>query len=139
MDRPDPAEGAQARLQKLGCDIWKSIVGEDVSHGQLAAKICAADAQQQDTFFEKWSTYLWDVKAVYAATDLYAKPKSMSLRVFVHQTTERFYSKLLAGQDSRTPRDAQAQIPLKAMAPAELAAACQRVAVGYGLPPDGHV
>ena len=76
---------------------------------------------------------------MYAATEEHRKPKGMSLRAFMHQTTEAFYTKLLSGNDVRTPEAIQAATPLAAMAPKELAAACQRVSIGYGLPPDGQL
>eukprot|EP00959_Pyramimonas_sp_CCMP1952_P370314 7755625-Pyramimonas_sp.AAC.1 len=64
----------------------------------------------------------------------------MSLRAFVAQTTEAFHDVLLeGGADVRTPKGAQGSVPLRATAPAEVAGARQRAAVGFGLPPDGRV
>ena len=139
LNKPDPAEGARDRLQKLAQEIWKKISGAEVGVDDLASILRETTPARREEFFEKWSTFTWDAKALYAATEVHKKPKGMSLRAFVHQTTEAFYTKLLSGTDARTPKDIQAATPLAAMAPKELAVACQRVSIGYGLPPDGQL
>ena len=139
LNKPDPADGACDRPRKLAQDTWKGISDAEVGVDDLASILDETTPERREEFFEKWSTFTWDAKAVYAATEVHKKPKGMSLRAFVHQTTEAFYSKLLSGSDARTPKEIQAATPLAAMAPKELAAACQRLSIGYGLPPDGQL
>ena len=74
---------------------------------------------------------------MYAATEVDKKPRGMSLRTFVQQSTQTFFSNLLSGKGRRTPKEIQDATPLAAMAPAEIAQACMRMSIGFGLPPDG--
>lgn len=130
VNSPDPAGNAQDRLRTLATTIWKEIMQEDVPWKDLCDRIINAKAQDREAFFERWSTYLWDAKAVYAATEVHKKPKGMSLRAYVHQSTESFYTNLLDGKNVRTPKMVQSETPLRAIAPVELAEACQRVSIG---------
>ena len=138
LGKKDPCEGAKDRLRALARLIWLRISGADLKDAsELSRQLRAAPADRLDAFFEQWSALLFDVKAVYKATELHQKPKSMKLRAFIAQSVRTFYDKLLSGKESRSAKQIQEDSSLKSMAPLEIALACQRIAVGYGLPPDG--
>ncbi|CAK0804113.1 unnamed protein product [Prorocentrum cordatum] len=124
-EKPDPAIGARGGGQQSDLPVWQGVAGQAVDVEDLAVCVAGAGPKTRGACFDKWSTYLWGAKAVYAAAD---GPR-----------VEAFYSELLEGADARAPKGAQRFVPLRAAALAEVADARQRAAVGFGLPPDSHV
>ena len=134
----DPSEETKDDLLKLGVSCWMSASGEVAPSAEIPLRVAAATAEVREKFWDKWATCIYDVKAIYSATEVHQKPRNTSLRAFVHQTVESFYTTLLNGGEKRTPKDIQRDTPLAAVAPRAIAKACERLSIGFGLPPDGH-
>ena len=137
-DSKDPGTGALARLQGLAVDAWFSVTGETCGCTVLAGKLKESSAVMQEAFFDAWCNRLYDKEAVMQATEFHKKPEDMSTSEFFKQHAQDFYSDLLKNSSPNAVK-AQADTPLRAMAPAEIADACARVSQGSGLPPDGQV
>ena len=104
---PDPCDGGKDRLQTLARRIWADVAKEEVVIEDLPSKLQSASPEQKEMFFEQWSVKVWNVKAVFAATNLSSKG-AMSLRQFIKQCTVDFYRKLFAGQEKKSPEEFQA-------------------------------
>ena len=118
VGKKDPCEGAKDRLRALALSIWHRISGADLNDAsELSRQLRAAPADRLDAFFEQWSARLFDLKAVYAATELHQKPKSMKLCAFIAQSVRAFYDKLLSGKESWSAKQIQEDSNLKSMAP----------------------
>eukprot|EP00973_Karenia_brevis_P076603 10641623-Karenia_brevis.AAC.1 len=71
--------------------------------------------------------------------DLTKPPPELSMRDHFKNHSQTFYEGLLDLNQPVDPLLAQSRTPLHIICPVEVARACERVAVGHGLPPDGVV
>ena len=129
----DPGDGAVDRLRGIAVQAWRNATGSTVPWQNLCDCLNAADAQLRDLFFESWCDGVWDAKAVNEATNFHAKGSNISVKDYMKEHTEEFYTELLR-EKSPDPRRAQELTPVRSMAPAEIADACSRVSVGTDCP-----
>ena len=132
----DPSVDARRSLQVTAQLAWMEAAGSRVEVENLAVAIARASVEDQERFHHAWTKLTYDVRSVYHATDFHKKLPSVSPRAFVQGVVKDFYDQLLAG-GGQPPLEAQSATPLDAMCPKVIAAACRRVSVGCGLPPDG--
>lgn len=99
-------------------------------------KTCSQE--RRDKFFQEWCARIYDMDSVEQEWDLRKKPQEQTVKSFFQQRFQKFYSSLLADK-CLEPLRAQRETSLKAVTSREVALACERLAVGYGLPKDGHL
>ena len=134
----DPSQGVRERLLVVAKEAWSMSGAGEVDPVNLPGLLQSAAPDGQEKFHAAWTKLVYDVKEVYQAIGFHHKPPQTSLREFIKSHSETFFADLL----SRTlpdPLKAQKETSLQSMCPLVIAHACQRLAVGNGLPPDGHV
>ena len=144
---PDPSAGFQGRVHRAALDAWNiakeaSKAGEgaaELSRLELAAALRAAEPLVLDAFFEALCDELYDVNKILQETDMHDLEEDVDPLKRVTALTKDFYGGLLNLSVKCDGLKAQRETPLEAVALKEVAVACKRVALGNGLPGDGHV
>ena len=131
----DPALGAKDRLQALVQKLLPEVTG-GVEACREFLRTCSAD--RREAFFAAWACKVYDLQMVEQEWDLRKKPKDQSLKEFFEGHAKTFYTSLLADK-CMDALSSQRETSLRAVSPIEMASACERLAVGYGLPKDGHL
>ena len=138
---PDPGDGFKERIGKAALDAWNAVssVSAQLSQEELTNALLVADAEIRDAFFESLCDELYDVEAVLQETDMSSLLDDQDPMAAIAAHTKEFYAGLLRPGNECDGISAQRKTCLAAVAVKEVAAACARVALGNGLPRDGHV
>ena len=133
----DPGAGAKDRLLARVKDLLPEV--DSGTEETLAAFLKNCSAERREAFFKKWARTVYDTEAVEQEWDLRKKPSTQTLKEFFHKHCQEVYTGFLKDNAALNPPQSQRETALKALAPAELASACERLSVGTGLPKDGHL
>ena len=134
-EREDPSKQARSRLQLLVQECLPEIQGGSEA---CASFLNACSEDRLEKFFRQWCAKIYSLESVEQEWDLRQKPQDQSLKDFFQTHSQKFYTHLLKGE-CHQPLQAQKITALEAVAPWEVAKACERLAVGFGLPKDGHL
>ena len=133
----DPGAGAKDRLLAKVKELLPEVPSGTTD--TLAAFLKNCTVERREAFFRKWARSVYDTEAVEQEWDLRKKPPAQTLKEFFHKHCQEVYASFLKDNATLNPLQSQRETALKALAPAELASACERLSVGTGLPKDGHL
>ena len=145
-DSPDPSVGFEDRVYHAALNAWNAALAQtndcrvecnvNLSRDELGPALCTADEQTRDAFYETLCEELYDTKTILQETNM---EHLLEPQEAVSRLVKEFYEGLLNATGQCDGLVAQRTTPLEAVALKEVAAASKRVAVGNGLPGDGHV
>ena len=134
----DPSEGVRERLLAQLRALLPEL-DSGAAPADIAKFLHACSQERRDAFYTAWSRVIYSLEEVEEEWGLRKKPRGESLQGFFTKQCKAFYEKLLKDDAEISPLKSQRETSLKAVAPMAIAEACERLAVGAGLPKDGHL
>jgi hypothetical protein len=138
----DPGDGAVGRLRALAREAWIEAnprTRRPANEIGVALNLKIATPEEKERFFDRWTRKLYDVDLITSEFGLDKMDPGTTLTAHMTAHCQQFYTDLLSGKSTLDPLLEQRDTKLTTVAPIEIAAACARVALGNGLPGDGHL